>query len=158
MSLRLRLTLAYGFLLVVALAAFGFTAYLIAAKRIYDGVDDTLTAEAAIVTPNLESLSSPVKAQDVDANRQQLAQAASLNSVVQVRATDGLVLYTSETAGTALPPTRRLLTSQRFMSRHVQNQRMRVLYQPLYNNGQFLGTLEVGQSLKETDAALDENP
>ncbi len=156
MSLRLRLTLTYGFLLVVALAAFGFTAYLIAARRIYDGVDDTLTAQSALVTPNLESLSAPLTAQDVAANQTALAEAASLDAVVQLRQPDGQVVYTSESAGTTLPPARRLSTNPRYMSRRVQNQRMRILYQPLYNNGQFLGTVEIGQSLKETDAALDE--
>ena len=42
------------------------------------------------------------------------------------------------------------------MSRKVQGSRMRILYQPLVKDGQTLGTIEVGQSLKETDAALDE--
>jgi len=156
MSLRLRLTLAYGFLLVLALAAFGFTAYLISARRIYDGIDDTLTAQAALVTPNLQSLSAPLTAQDVDANRTQLAEAASLDAVVQLRQPDGNILYNSESAGTTLPPARRLSTSPRYVSRRAQNQRMRILYQPLYNNGQFLGTVEIGQSLKEVDGALDE--
>jgi HAMP domain-containing protein len=156
MSLRLRLTLAYGFLLVVALASFGFTAYLIAARRIYDGVDDTLTSESALVTPNLQSLTAPLTAQAVDASRTQLAEAASLDAVVQLRQPDGNLLYSSESAGTPLPAARRLSTGPRYLSRHVQNQRMRILYQPLYNNGQFLGTVEIGQSLKETDAALDE--
>jgi signal transduction histidine kinase len=156
MSLRLRLSLTYGFLLVVALAAFGFTGYLISARRIYDGVDDTLTAQSALVTPNLESLSAPLTAQDVDANRTALAEAASLDAVVQLRQPDGNVMYSSESAGATLPAVRRLSTNPRYMSRRVQNQRMRILYQPLYNNGQFLGTVEIGQSLKETDAALDE--
>ena len=37
----------------VALAAFGFMGYVIAARRIYGGVDDTLTARAELVVDRL---------------------------------------------------------------------------------------------------------
>ena len=156
MSLRLRLMLTYGFLLVLALAAFGLTGYVIAANRIYQGVDDTLDARAKLVTSTLQTLSAPLSAQDVEANRTELEEEASLDAVVQLRQQDGSVVYTSTGWNVTLPPDIRRSNEGHFMSRKVQGGRMRILYQPLLHDGQMLGTVEVGQSLKETDAALEE--
>lgn len=158
MSLRLRLTITYGILLVLALVAFGFTGYLIAARRIYQGVDDTLDARAKLVMNTLQPLSEPLSAQNVEANRAELEEESSLDAVVQLRQPDGSVVYTSAGSTPTLPATRRNSSEPRFVSRKVQGSRMRILYQPLLQDGQTLGTIEVGQSLKETDAALDEIP
>jgi two-component system, OmpR family, sensor kinase len=156
MSLRLRLTFTYGFLLVVALTAFGVTGYVIASNRIYQGVDDTLSTRATLVTSTLKNLTAPLTAQDVEANRSELEEQASLDAVVQLRQTDGTVAYTSTGWNVTLPPDKSQPNDAHFMSRKVEKSRMRILYQPLTRDGQTLGMVEVGQSLKDTDSALDE--
>jgi len=156
MSLRFRLTLTYGVLLVIALAAFGFASYLIAASRIYQGVDDTLDARAKLVTTTLQPLSGSLSAEAVEANRAELEEGESPNAVVQLRQPNGEIIYTSARSSLTLPVARHQSSEPTFVSRKVQGSRMRILYQPLLQGGQLLGTIEVGQSLKDTDAALDE--
>ena len=157
MSLRLRLTLTYVVLLVLALTAFGFMGYVIAARRIYGGVDDTLSARSELVTDRLGPLSGPVTAEGVQASRQQLAEESSLDTIIQVRDPGGAVLYSSLGPDRSLPPSRGGIPSDSlYLSRKVQGQRLRILYQPVIQDGQLLAVVEVGQSLKETDQALDE--
>ena len=45
---------------------------------------------------------------------------------------------------------------QTINSRNVQGQRLRVLYEPIVRNGETVGSVVAGQSLHETDVALDE--
>jgi two-component system, OmpR family, sensor kinase len=153
--LRLRLTLTYGLLLVLALTAFGFVVYLIAAARIYEGIDETLTTRAGLVVAALEPLDGALSAKDIEANRAQLDRESSLVTVTQVRDRDGLVLYSSPAPNRSLPPSKSP-SETRFLSRKVQGQRLRILYQPLVQEGESLGTVEVGQSLREADEALNE--
>jgi signal transduction histidine kinase len=145
-------------LLVVALSAFGFTGYVVAARRIYGGVDDTLTARSELVIDRLGPLNGPFTAGGVQTARPQLAEESSLDTIVQVRDPSGAVLYSSQRPDrSALPaPKNGTPSDSLFVSRKVQGQRLRILYQPVTQDGQLLGTVEVGQSLKETDVALDE--
>lgn len=155
MSLRLRLTLTYGLLLVLALTAFGVAVYLIAAARIYEGIDETLTTRAGLVVAALEPLEGSLSSSDIEAHRAQLDKESSLDTVIQVRDRDGQVLYSSLGPNRSLPPSKRP-NEPKFFSRKVQGQRLRILYQPLVQESESLGTVEVGQSLRETDEALNE--
>lgn len=158
MPLRLRLTLLYVVLLAVALAAFGLTVYLIASKGIYDGVDNGLSLQVEAVQSALDPLSAPVTQQDIDANRIELDSQATGGSLFEIRDVQGKVLYSSLVPpGRDLPLPHRSAPGQpHFMTRKLQGQRLRVLYQPFINDGQVIGSVEAAQPLKETDEALDE--
>jgi len=156
-SLRVRLTLLYLAFLAVALVAFGVTAYVIAAKRVYDNLDDGLSARVQTVDSSLESVAGPLSDQDIERSRRELDRQASADVVFQIRDLDGRVLYSSQPASRELPvPTKLSPGQQTVNSRNVQGRRLRVLYQPIMRDGQTLGSLVAGQSLQETDEALDE--
>jgi len=158
MPLRVRLTLLYIVLLALALAAFGLLVYLIAAKRIYDGVDDSLSVQAEAVESLLEPFDGPLSHEDISRNRLELDDEASAGAVFQIRSLDGRILYSlPQPVNRDLPLPRNAGPKEpKFFSRKVGGQRLRILYQPIVRDGQALGSVEVGQSLRETDAALDE--
>ncbi len=159
MALRVRLTLLYVVLLAVALAAFGLLVYVIAAKRIYDGVDDTLSIQAEAVVSALQPLSgSPLSDQDIAHNRLALDSQTTADALFQIRDLEGRALYSAlQPANRDLPlPKQVTLDEPVSFSRKVGGQRFRILYQPIVRDGETLGSVEVGQSLAETDAALDE--
>jgi two-component system OmpR family sensor kinase len=157
MSLRLRLTLLYLAFLAVALVAFGVAAYMVAAKRVYDNLDDSLSARVQTVDSSLEGLSGPLSEQDIDRSRWELDRQASTDIIFQIRDPDGRVLYSSQPANRELPVPKRLSPGKETVSsRSVEGRRLRVLYQPIVRDGQTLGSLVAGQSLQETDEALDQ--
>jgi signal transduction histidine kinase len=143
--------------LAVALVAFGVTAYVIAAKRVYDNLDDSLSARVQTVDSSLEALAGPLSEQDIGSSQRELDRQASADVVFQIRDLDGRVLYSSQPASRELPvPTKLSPGQQTVNSRNVQGRRLRVLYQPIMRDGQTLGSMVAGQSLQETDEALDE--
>lgn len=158
MSLRLRLTLIYIVLLAIGLAAFGLVVYLIAARSIYEGVDDSLRVRADAVESALQPIRGGLSEEDIALNRSELDNEAAAGVIFEIRSTDARVLYSSlPSASPDLPLPRHVIPNgQRFATRKVQGQRFRLLYRPLYRDGDLVGSIEAGQSLKETDAALDE--
>jgi len=156
-SLRVRLTLLYLAFLTVALVTFGVAAYVVAAKRVYDNLDDSLSARVQTVDSSLEALTGPLSAQDIDSSRRELDRQASADVIFQIRDLQGHVLYSSQPASRELPVPNKLSPGKETVSsRRVEGRRLRVLYQPIMRNDQTLGSLVAGQSLQETDAALDE--
>jgi two-component system OmpR family sensor kinase len=156
-SLRLRLTFLYLGFLAVALVAFGVVAYVIAAKNVYDNLDDSLSARVQTVDSSLETAAGPLSEQDIDSSRRELERETSGDVVFQIRGLDGRLLYSSQPASRELPLPKNVSTAgQTFTSRKVQGRRLRVLYQPVIRDGQTLGSVVAGQSLQETDEALDE--
>jgi len=156
-SLRLRLTFLYLGFLAVALVAFGVVAYVIAAKNVYDNLDDSLSARVQTVDSSLETAAGPLSEQDIDSSRRELERETSGDVVFQIRGLDGRLLYSSQPASGELPLPRNVSTAgQTFTSRKVQGRRLRILYQPVTRDGQTLGSVVAGQSLQETDEALDE--
>lgn len=157
MSLRVRLTLLYLAFLAVALVTFGVAAYVVAAKRVYDNLDDGLSARIQTVDSSLEGATGPLTEQDIDRSRRELDRQASADVVFQIRDIDGRVLYSSQPASRDLPVPKKLSPGKETVSsRSVEGRRLRVLYQPIMRNDQTLGSLVAGQSLQETDEALDE--
>jgi len=156
-SLRVRLTLLYLAFLAVALVTFGVAAYVVAAKRVYDNLDDGLSARIQTVDSSLEGATGPLTEQDIDRSRRELDRQASADVVFQIRDIDGRVLYSSQPASRDLPVPKKLSPGKETVSsRSVEGRRLRVLYQPIMRNDQTLGSLVAGQSLQETDEALDE--
>ena len=157
MSLRVRLTLLYLAFLTVALVTFGVAAYVVAAKRVYDNLDDSLSARVQTVDSSLEAVTGPLSQQDIDSNRRDLDRQASADVIFQIRDVDSHVLYSSQPASRELPVPKNLSPGKETVnSRRVEGRRLRVLYQPIMRDGQIVGSLVAGQSLQETDAALDE--
>lgn len=158
MALRLRLTLIYVVLLALGLAAFGLVVYLIAARSIYNGVDDSLRLSAEAVDSALDVADQPLTQQDIDSNRAELDNQSTAGVLFQVRDPHGAMLYSSLVpVDRTLPLPRSLRTGQpRYFTRKLQGQRLRILYHPLLKDNQLLGSVEAAQSLKQTDAALDE--
>ncbi len=157
MSLRIRLTLLYLGFLAVALVAFGVLAYLISAKRVYDNLDDSLIARVQTLDSSLEAVAGPLTVQDIDSNRRELDRLASADVIFQIRGLDAGLLYSSQPASRELPVPKKLSPGdQTINSRNVQGQRLRVLYEPIVRNGETVGSVVAGQSLHETDVALDE--
>ncbi len=96
MTLRLRLTLLYVGLLAAALAVTGITGYVIAAHRIYAGLDDSLTLRAQAVALALEPIGTEFNQEDIENNKGELdALASKADLVFQLRRADGTVLYSS---------------------------------------------------------------
>lgn len=156
MSLRVRLTLLYLAFLAVALVAFGVTAYLIAAKRVYQNFDDSLSARVQTVDSSLEAVAGPLSEQDIDRSRRELDRQASADVIFQIRDLDGRLLYSSQPASRDLPVPKKLsLGEQTFSSHKIQGRRLRVLYRPIMRDGQTVGNVVAGQSLQETDEALN---
>jgi heavy metal sensor kinase len=156
-SLRLRLTVLYLGFLAIALVAFGVVAYVIAAKNVYDNLDDSLSVRVQTVDSSLAAAAGPLSEQDIDSSRRDLERETSGDVIFQIRGLDGRLLYSSQPTSRELPLPKNVSTAgPTFTSRKVQGRRLRILYQPVTRNGQTLGSVVAGQSLQETDEALDE--
>ena len=155
MTLRLRLTLLYVGLLAAALAVTGITGYVIAAHRIYAGLDDSLTLRAQAVALALEPIGTEFNQEDIENNKGELdALDSKADLVFQLRRADGTVLYSSaQPPSGSLPPpddTRSLVGG--FATKDVRGEDTRILYQPLPTGG----SIEVGESLSGANGAVSE--
>ena len=156
MSLRVRLTLVYLALAALALGSFALFVYVIASSRIYQSLEDGMTSRAQVLVQDLGSPLAPISQQDIAAHRAALDQEASLGTLFQIRDAQGAIIYSS-VAGASLPaPSSRQASHLTFSTRKVQGRRLRVLSEPITDNGRLLGVLEVAQPLNETDEALNE--
>jgi len=157
-SLRARLTLVYVVLLAVALGVFSLAAYLIAANRIYADVDDNLRVAAQGVVALIEPLGASISQEDISQNRTTLDEEASAGAIIQIRDSEGDVLYASSEPGSrSLPPPQVTGTTERtFLTGEIRGRRLRILNQPVVRDGEVLGTVEVAQSLHQADEALNQ--
>lgn len=158
MSLRFRLTILYVTFLVVVLIAFSLGAYFIASKRIYGGVDDSLSVLAEVADSLLGDLSSSLSRQDIIRNRSILDVQTSIGTDLQIRSLDGRILYSSlRPSGQELPlPHGTRLEDPTFFTVKIQGLRFRMLYKPVVRDDELFGSIEVAKSLKQTDEALAE--
>ncbi len=157
MSLRLRLTLLYGVLLAAVLAAFSASAYFIASQRIYGGVDDGLRIQAESIIGALGPAKNPLSRDQIADIRTRLEAEAAAGAVFQILDASGDVLYASpEPVARRLPPEGATGTGGFLVTKQVEGRRLRILTEPVVGDGQVLGTVEVAQSLKQTDEALAE--
>jgi two-component system OmpR family sensor kinase len=157
-SLRARLTFVYVVLLAVALGVFSLSVYLIAANRIYADVDDNLTVRAEGVTAAIEPTGASISAENIAQNRAALDDEASAGAIFQIRDPQGNVLYASaQPASLSLPsPQTTTPAESAFLTSEIRGRRMRILYQPIVQDGQTLGSVEVAESLHQADEALSQ--
>lgn len=158
MSLRARLALTYAILLIVALTASGVSGYLIAARRIYGSVDDSLRIRAQEVTEALEPLGDRLSSTEVAENQGELDDLASADLIFQVTNAGGEVLYSSSQSFSRSLPSAdgRVAGAQGFATENVRGQDVRILYEPITRGVANLGTVEVAESLSRANGALNE--
>ncbi len=159
MPLRVRLTLLYIGLLVPALIAFGVVVYIIASRRIYNGVDDTLSVREQSIESALQSLEGPITPFDISRNRPSLDSQAQTGSAYRILDVQGRAVYSSSRlADVELPaPKTPIRDNPKFATIIVQGRRNRIIYDPILGgSGELFGSVEVATALKPTDDALDQ--
>jgi two-component system OmpR family sensor kinase len=157
--LRLRLTVVYVVLLAGALAGLGLSVYLVTSARISDNVDNELKLQGDAVINTLLPIDPPLSAETMRDNQWlRLDEEAASGIIFQLTSLDGRVLYSSFPPGTAELPrhTAENPSESFFATTSIQDQRFRLQYQPVSQDGQQQGGVITGQSLKDTDAALSQ--
>ena len=159
MPLRLRLTLVYVVLLAGALVALGVSVYLVTDGRISSNVDERLQVEGDAISTTLQPIDPPLSVQTMRANQwTRLDKEASSGILFQVQNLEGALIYSSFPRGTsdlALPETA-TLEHPLFSTADVGGQRFRLQHQPIVQDGETLGSVVVGESLKATVEALNQ--
>ena len=101
MSLRVRLTLICIVLPAVALAGFGLIVSVIASKRLYSAVDDSLIAKTQAANSDLQPSAGSLQS-NIERRRTELDAQAEAGGLFQIRNPDGELLYSSfQTTGAA---------------------------------------------------------
>ena len=159
MPLRLRLTVVYVVLLAGALAGLSLSVYLIAANRISDTVDDELRLQGDAVITSLRPIDPPLSAETMRENQWlRLDEEAASGVIFQITSLDGRTLYSSFPPGS--PELAPLVTGNPpesfFATADIREERFRLQYQPISQDDEVLGGVVTGQSLKDTDQALDQ--
>jgi len=156
LSLRLRLALLYTLLLAGVLAVFGALTFVLVSKRLYAAVDEGLRAEAEAVEQAIGPGDGPLTSQRVLESFQRLSQLANELATFYVLDPSGQVLYSS-VRGPALAPLPRPQEMPGYVTYRSHGQGIRLYLDPVVGeDGQVLGAVEVGQSLRATDGALSE--
>ncbi len=158
MALRVRLTLLYIGLLGPALLVFSLVVYLIASRRIYRDVDDSLNVRAQSIAAVLQPLDTPLTASVIADNSAALDSQASAGTVFRITDPTGAVLYQSSPTSGVLPPSRRAPVGEHMMfSTTVQKRHTRVLYDPVIGtDGTVYGRVETAVPLNQSDDAVEE--
>ena len=144
MSLRFRLTLLYSLLFAAMIAIFGTIVYTRTSSRLYSSVDDSLFVRARQITSD----------KPIELNQSVLNEVAEPGVYAELLSADGTVVASSNNLSSPLPVTTKArdLTGARLETHDTTNdERVRILYQPLDNGDRLL----VARSLHQTDAALD---
>jgi signal transduction histidine kinase len=159
MPLRLRLTIVYVLLLAGSLAGLSLVVYLVTSDRISESVDDELRLQGDAVITALLPIDPPLSAETMRENQWlRLDEEKASGIIFQLASLDGRVLYSSFPPGspefpeltTGNPPESFLATTD------IQEERFRLQYQPIIQDNQVLGGVVTGQSLKDTDEALNQ--
>jgi len=156
--LRLRLTILYVILLAGSLGVLTLVVYLVTASRISSNLDDRLRLEGDAIATTLQPIDAPLSAQTMRTNQWlRLDEEASSGILFQVRNLEGTLIYSSFQRGSldlGLPET---TTPQEplFATADVGGQSFRLQYQPIIQNGEMLGSVVVGESLKNRDDAVN---
>jgi two-component system OmpR family sensor kinase len=157
--LRLRLTLVYVVLLAGALTAFGVSVYLVTSSRISSSVDERLRLESDAIATTLQPIDPPLSPETMRTNQWlRLDEEASAGIFFQVKNLEGSLIYSSFPHGSldlGLPET---TTPEEplFATADIGGQRFRLQYQPITQSGEMLGSVVVGESLKNRDEALNQ--
>jgi signal transduction histidine kinase len=158
MPLRLRLTILYVILLAGSLGVLTLVVYLVTANRISSNLDERLRLEGDAIATTLQPIDAPLSAQTMRTNQWlRLDEEASSGILFQVRNLEGTLIYSSFQRGSldlGLPET---TTPQEplFATADVGGQSFRLQYQPIIQNGEMLGSVVVGESLKNRDDAVN---
>ena len=159
MPLRLRLTIVYVILLAGALAGLALSVYLVTSNRISASVNDKLKLQSDAVITALRPIDPPLSEETMRENQWlRLDEEAASGVTFQLTSLDGRVLYSSFPSGSPelpLPGTGNARESF-FATTDVLEERFRLQYKPISQDGQVLGGVVTGQSLKDTDAALSQ--
>jgi len=156
--LRLRLTILYVILLAGSLGVLTLVVYLVTANRISSNLDERLRLEGDAIATTLQPIDAPLSAQTMRTNQWlRLDEEASSGILFQVRNLEGTLIYSSFQRGSldlGLPET---TTPQEplFATADVGGQSFRLQYQPIIQNGEMLGSVVVGESLKNRDDAVN---
>lgn len=163
MSIRTRLTLWYGAIMALLLISFGATLYTILRENLLTSVDRTLvdTAEEIQASARREvTLRFPFNWEEV-VTLPPLDVFAASDVFVQVRLPDGAVAVTSanlrgETLPALPPEAWEQVRDRREDMRTVEmgGTRLRLRSEPIVSQGQLVGVLQLGTSLRPMDLAL----
>jgi two-component system OmpR family sensor kinase len=143
-SLRIRLTLLYSLLFAAVITVFGIIVYTRTSARLYSSVDDSLFVRARQITSG----------RAIQLNQSVLNEVAAPGVYAELLSADGTVMASSNNLSSTLPLNTRTrnLTGPVLETHETANdERVRILYQPLDNGDRLL----VARSLHQTDAALD---
>jgi two-component system OmpR family sensor kinase len=157
--LRLRLTIVYVVLLAGALVGLSLSVYLVTSNRISESVNEKLRLQGDAVITALNPIDPPLSAETMRANQWlRLEEEAASGIIFQLRSLDGRVLYSSFPPGS--PDLPLLATGNPpesfFATTDIREERFRLQYQPIRQDDQVLGGMVTGQSLKDTDEALNQ--
>ncbi len=160
MPLRLSLTLVYIVLLAGALTGLSLSVYAVTSNRISSSVDEKLGLEGRAVVTALEPVTDPLSEEDLRANQLlRLDKEAASGFLFQVLGPDGAVVYSSFPPGsfTRLPlPDIAAPREMTLGTADILGQRFRIQYLPIAPEGEMLGSVVIGQSLEDTDNALNQ--
>jgi two-component system OmpR family sensor kinase len=157
--LRLRLTIVYVVLLAGALVGLSLSVYLVTSNRISASIDEELRLQGDAVITALLPIDPPLSAETMRENQWlRLDEEAASGIIFQLASLDGGVLFSSFPPDGADVPR---LTAEEppepfFATTDVREERFRLQYQPIIQDDAVLGGVVTGQSLKDTDAALNQ--
>jgi len=149
----------YVVLLTGALVALGVSVYLVTDGRISSSVDERLRLEADALATTLQPIDPPLSVETMRTNQwTRLDKEASSGILFQVRNLEGSLIYSSFARGSldlGLPETT-APEEPLFATADVGGQRLRLQYQPIVQDGEMMGSVVVGESLKNRDEALNQ--
>src|SRR3990172_7028018 len=103
MTLQARLALLYLLIGAPALLISSVAVYLISRERIYEGVDEGLTARVQSVEASLVQRAAPLTPTEIESSRRALDRQVADGAVFQIRGADGAVLFSSAGGDVPLP-------------------------------------------------------
>ena len=166
MSLRLRLTLAYGVLVALILALFGTILYSTLRRDLEQEIDKRLRVRASQVELTIFPSSATATTPPIISSNLDLSPLDELNApslYVQVLDPQGTVVATSSNlSGTPLPTTGLGVASGSAGEERLEtvrlgrDQSIRLLSQPIRSQGKVVGILQVGQSRQPLQRTLDD--
>ncbi|HYI16802.1 MAG TPA: ATP-binding protein [Thermomicrobiales bacterium] len=168
MSLRLRLTLGYAVLFLVALALLEVGLYIILRGALVDEIDKALRdramqVERALIVSNNQDLSSERLNEDIfvlsPTTTSQELTAPGIH--LRVLSLDGLLIAASSNTAARFPNDpdafdRAIRGRSVFSTTSVGGTRVRLLYRPLRLGGRVQGVIQLGESMHTTERTLAE--
>lgn len=158
LSLRARLSLWYGVLLLIGLVLAGVFVYWLFAVSLLNETDRTLRAQADRIIRQSLAFSGPFNIQRVVLPDINVFSAPEI--YVQVNDSNGNIVAKSQNLGMQVLPLHSYeeinVKKQPWIATYSLGQtQVRILTYPLWLRGEWIGTLEVGRSMQGINLALD---